>query len=171
VTRGYWRLQDNDAKGALADFDEALKLNPRSRDAMQNKAVVLADYLEKPKDAIAVLDRLLEQYPDYVEARAGRGVYLARIGDGKRARQDAADCLRDEPTAYRYYQMAGLYAQLAKHEADGQARRESFRLLALAVRTGFADLALMDKDSDIDPIRNSNEFKTLADHARALLHP
>jgi tetratricopeptide (TPR) repeat protein len=155
-------------KEALADFDAALKLNPRSRDALQNKAVVLADLLNRPAEAAAVMDQLLEMYPAYTEATAGRGVYLARSGDGKGARRDAAACLRDEPTAYRYYQIASLYAQLARHEADGQARHEAFRLLALALRTGFADLALMEKDSDLDPIRNSDEFRTLVIHARAL---
>jgi eukaryotic-like serine/threonine-protein kinase len=167
VTRGVWRM-DRSPKEALADFDAALNLNPRSRDALQNKAVVLADFLNRPAAAAAVMDQLLEMYPAYTEATAGHGVYLARAGDGKGARRDAAICLRDEPTAYRYYQMAGLYAQLARHEADGQARAEAFRLLALALRTGFADLALMHKDSDLDPIRNSDEFRTLMDHARGL---
>ncbi len=167
VTRGVWRMEAN-PKEALADFDAALKLNPRSRDALQNKAVVLADMLNRPAEAAAVMDRLLEMYPAYTEATAGRGVYLARWGDGKGARRDAATCLRDEPTAYRYYQMASLYAQLARHEADGQARAEAFRLLAHALQNGFNDFALIEKDSDLDPIRNSDAFRSLIAHARAL---
>jgi lipoprotein NlpI len=167
VTRGVWRLDANPAL-ALADFDEALKLDPRSRQALQNKALVLADLLNRPADAAAVLDKLLEMYPAHIEATAGRGVYLARMGDVKGARRDAAATLRDEPTAFRNYQMAGLFAQLSRHEGDGKARQEAFRLLALALRTGFDDLDLMDKDSDLDPIRNSDEFRSLAAHARAL---
>src|SRR5204863_9999321 len=119
------------------DFDEALRLNPRSRDALQNKAVVLAESLNRPKDAVAVMDQLLEMYPSHVEARGGRGVYLARLGDGKRARQDAADTLRDEPTSFRLYQVAGLYAQLSKHETDGRARADAIRYLTEAFRAGF----------------------------------
>jgi tetratricopeptide (TPR) repeat protein len=168
VTRGVWHFEANHPKEAVADFDKALNLNPRSRDALQNKAVVLADLLNQPAEAAAVMDQLLEMYPAYIEATAARGVYHARVGDGKGARRDAATCLRDEPTAYRYYQVASLYAQLSRHEADGQARQEAFRLLALALRTGFADLALMEKDSDLDPIRNSVEFRSLMDHARGL---
>jgi serine/threonine protein kinase/Flp pilus assembly protein TadD len=168
VTRGAWRMEANPTD-ALADFEHALKIDPRSRDGLQNKAVVLADYLNQPKEAVATMDRLLELYPHHVEARAGRGVYLARLGEVERAKRDAADCLRDEPTAYRFFQMAGLYAQLSRKDTDGNCRREAFRLLALAVRNGFANLALMAKDTDLDPIRNSDEFKTLSDHARALL--
>src|SRR5262249_16441821 len=152
VTRGVWRM-DNSPSDAVADFDTALKLDPRSRDALQNKALVLADLLNRPADAAAVLDQLLEMYPAHLEATAGRGVYLARMGDGKGARRDAETCLRDEPTAFRYYQMSGLYAQLSRHEGDGKARQEAFRLLALALRSGFDDLDLMDKDSDLAPIR------------------
>src|SRR5262249_33119672 len=100
VTRGVWHLEVN-PKEALGDFNEALKLNPRSRDALQNKAVVRADRLNQPADAARVMDQLLEMYPAYIEAIAARGVYLARVGDGKGARRDAATCLRDEPTAYR----------------------------------------------------------------------
>jgi tetratricopeptide (TPR) repeat protein len=170
VTRGLWRVTEKsaDAKAAVEDFDEALAADPRSRSALQNKALVLADYLNQPKDAVAALDRLLELYPAYTEARAGRGVYLARIGDGARARRDAEASLMEEPTPYRYYQMAGLHAQLAKHEGDGPARREAFRLLAVALRSGFANFELIDKDSDLDPIRGSDEFKGLVAHAKAL---
>jgi tetratricopeptide (TPR) repeat protein len=167
MTRGYWKMEKN-PKEAIGDFDEALKLNPRYREALQCKAVVLADLLHEPVAAVAAMDQLLEMYPSYVEATAGRGVYLARAGDGKGARRDAAATLRDEPTAYRYYQVASLYAQLSRHEADGRARNEALRLLALAFRTGFADFALMDKDSDLDPIRDTDEFRSLVAHARGL---
>jgi hypothetical protein len=122
--------------------------------------------LKQPKEAADVMSRLLDLYPDHVEARAARGVYLARYGEIAKARRDAADCLRDEPTAFRYFQMAGLNAQLSRK--DAAARREAFRLLALALRSGFDDLALLDSDSDLDPIRDSAEFRALAAHARGL---
>ncbi len=170
VIRGVWQIAASPEQ-AIKDFDEGLKLNAQSRDAMQNKAVVLADYLKRPADAVKVMDQLLESYPAYLEARAGRGVYRARYGDAKGARQDAADCLRDEPSAFRYYQVAGLFAQLAGHENDGQAKREAFRLLAFALRSGFGDLAMMEKDPDLDPIRNTEEFRSLVTHAKALQRP
>ena len=42
VARGLARLP-GDPAGALADFEEALKLDPRSRSALQNKAAVLSE--------------------------------------------------------------------------------------------------------------------------------
>lgn len=167
ITRGVWQMEFN-PKAALADFVEALKLNPRSRDALQNQAVVLADYLNRPRDAVVAMDRLLELYPDYVEARAGRGVYLARIGEIERACTDADACLLVEPTPYRYYQMAGLYAQLSRHDADPKWRGQALRYIAYAFRNGFADFALVSADADIDPLRRDQEFQRIVAHAKAL---
>src|SRR5262249_57575027 len=65
VVRGSARLPA-DPKGALADFDGALGLNPRSLHALQNKANALSEFLRRPADAIEVLDRLLQLYPHFV---------------------------------------------------------------------------------------------------------
>jgi tetratricopeptide (TPR) repeat protein len=167
AARGEWRINDH-PQDALKDFEEALKLNPRSRNALQDKAVVLAEKLNRPKEAVAVMDRLLEMYPSHVEARAGRGVYLARLGDGKRARQDAADTLRDETTPFRLYQVASLYAQLSKHESDGRAKADALRYLTDAFRAGFQDLKLVDEDTDLAPISRDPAFQKIVAHARGL---
>ena len=69
IARAFWRLP-TDPKGAVTDYDAALAKNPRSPDALRSKAAVLADNLNQPKEAVAVLDKLLEMYPTYTEARA-----------------------------------------------------------------------------------------------------
>lgn len=160
VSRGNKRMA-SEPKSALADFDAALQLSPNMREALLDKGIVLADYLHREADAIPVLDRLLELYPDHVEGRAGRGVYLARLGRAVGARADATAVLKAEPTAYRKYQMAGLYAQLSKHNPRGPDRAEALRLLALALRAGFEDMALLKSDADLDAIREDDEFKRL----------
>jgi hypothetical protein len=124
-----------------------------------NKGVVLADQLHLEAEAIPVFDRLLELHPDYIEARAARGVYLARSGRAPEAQSDATIVLRAEPTPYRKYQMAGLYAQLSRHDPSGPARAESLRLFAQALRAGFDDMALLKTDRDLDPVRDDPEFK------------
>src|SRR5262249_34717703 len=78
TVRGLARLPRN-PQAALADYDQALQLNPRYRAALQNKASVLAE-LGRTEEAVDVLDKLLALYPDVVLARAGRGVLLARLG-------------------------------------------------------------------------------------------
>ena len=159
VARGYHRMAKEPEK-ALADFDAALRFGPHLRDALLNKGVLLAD-LHREADAIEVFDQLLELSPDDVEARAGRGVYLSRLGRAEEARRDAVAVLKAEPTAYRKFQMAGLYAQLVRHDPEGQDRAEALRLLALALRAGFNDMEALKTDADLEPIRNDPEYKRL----------
>ncbi len=116
-----------------------------------------------------MLDQLLALDPDYVEARAGRGVYLARLGEKQRATQDADDCLRDDRGPFRLYQMAGLFAQLWKHDQQPETHEQALRLFTRALRAGFVDFRLIDKDDpDIAPLRDDPEFKRLVEHARGL---
>src|SRR5262249_35269439 len=151
----------NDPVGALADYDAALRLDTRSWEAMQNKADVLADDFNRPREAIQILDRLLEMYPGYVVARAGRGVYFARLGEKERAMQDADQTLHEEKSPFRLYQMAGLFAQLWKHDHNPDTRGQALRLLSAALRTGFADFKLIEHDADIAPLKDDPEFKRL----------
>ncbi len=167
ITRGFWK-QSTDPKGAIADYDAALALNPHSADALKNKAIVLADSLDRPKDAVKVMDELLELYSTHTEARAGRAVYLARMGDAKRAIADANAVLKEEPTPFRLYQMAGVYAQLSKKDATGKSRQQALQLAAKAFRTGFDNFKIVNSDPDLDPIRDDADFKELVQHAKKL---
>src|SRR5262249_54898615 len=92
IDRGYARL-GRDPKGALADFEKALELNPRSGQALQNKAHVLSEHLGRTAEAVAVLNKAVAQYPGYVHARLGRAVLLARLGKRTEAHADAREAL------------------------------------------------------------------------------
>jgi serine/threonine protein kinase/tetratricopeptide (TPR) repeat protein len=168
IARAFWRLKADDPKGAVADYDAALEKNPRSPDALRSKAAVLADNLNRPKEAVAALDKLLEMYPTYTEARAGRAVYLARTGDARRATADLAVVLAEEPTPYRLYQMAGVYAQLAKGDATGANKQKALQLMAKAFRTGFEQYDKVAHDPDLSPVRDDPDFKALVEHAKKL---
>jgi hypothetical protein len=133
-----------------------------------NKAIILADDLHQESEAVSVLDLLLDLYPNHVESRASRGVYLARIGRAAEARRDAADTLAAEPTAYRKYQMAGLYAQLARHDPRGKDGAEALRFLASAFRGGFENMKLLKEDTDLDPLRSDPEFQRIVETAMQL---
>ncbi len=165
VGRGETRLAD-DPKGALADAEEALEINPSFVPALQLKAHILAERLNKPGEAEAVLNRAVELNADYVPARAGRGVLLARRGKRDDALRDAKDSLVRDTRAPNLYQVACIYA-LTSVEGKGhpEDKTEAFRLLWTALRTGFA-LDIVDTDTDLDPIRKDPEFKRLVKAAR-----
>jgi len=163
ITRGLARL-NSDPAGALKDFDAALALNPRSLSALQNKSHVLSK-LGRTSDALQTLDQTLELYPDYVKARSGRGIMNARLGNWAAAKADAEETIRlDGSPAYVYY-VAGIYAQLSRHDAN--YKTEAIRSLRASLRAGFGH-EYIESDKDLDPIRTTPEFNQVINGVRAL---
>jgi serine/threonine protein kinase/Tfp pilus assembly protein PilF len=165
VARGVARLQD-DPDGALADFEAALRLNPRSLPALQNKAHVLARKPERLADADAALEQALKFYPDAADTHSGRGVLLARLGKLGAARAEAEAALRLDPAPRIVYQAAGVYALASKTTGDDDVRR-ALQLLSSALKQGFG-LDLLERDRELDPIRARPEFQQVVTAARAL---
>ncbi|QJX00902.1 protein kinase domain-containing protein [Frigoriglobus tundricola] len=163
VARGLARLS-TDLAGAVADFDAALKYNPRSLPAMQNKSHAQSKRGHN-QDAVRTLDALLALYPDYVPARAGRALMHARLGHEKEAIEDAVRALKQDETPANAYQIAGVYAQL--HPVRPGARDEAVRLLTGALRNGFGH-EYIELDKDLDPIRDTPEFKRVLEGVRFL---
>jgi serine/threonine protein kinase/Flp pilus assembly protein TadD len=164
LARGSARMA-TDPKGALADIDKALQLNPRSLAGLQNKAHLLGR-LGRNQEAIQVLDREVELYPDFVPARAGRAVYRARLGHRDLAHQDAHESLNQDKGATNVYQVAGVYALTSRTNPDD--RREALRLLSQALTKEMGLLDLIPGDKDLDPIRQHAGFVQLVDKARNL---
>jgi tetratricopeptide (TPR) repeat protein len=157
----------SDPNAALADLEQALMLNPRSLAALQNKAHLLGKQ-GRNADAARTLDRAVANHPDYIPARAGRGVLLARLDRREAAHKDAVDCLARDNKPLTFYQLAGIYALTSKTHPDD--RKQAFRLLSVALQRGFG-FDLLETDKDLDPIRNRPEFKKLVDAARAIRGP
>ncbi|QDU22613.1 serine/threonine-protein kinase [Urbifossiella limnaea] len=157
VARGEVR-KARDAAGALTDADAALKLNPTSAPALQLKAHLLAEHLNRPADALVVMDRAVGFHPDYVRARAGRAVLLARGGRRDAAVQDAKAALLLDTRGPNLYQVACVYAlTTATHPAD---KPEALRLLAAALRAGFGQ-QYVEADPDLAALRGDAEFQRL----------
>jgi serine/threonine protein kinase/tetratricopeptide (TPR) repeat protein len=164
VARGLARMAA-DPKGALADFDRALAVNPHYLPALEDRAAVLAERLGQVDAAVDCLSRAIELAPQRGQARAGRGVLLARLGRRDDALRDAREAERVDPRPEVLYQIAGIYALTGQqHPAD---RREAFRLLAAAFRQGFG-FDLIEIDPDLRPIRGQPEFRRLVEAARTL---
>jgi tetratricopeptide (TPR) repeat protein len=163
VARGLARI-NTDLTGAISDFNDALEVNPRSLAAMQNKAYAQGKSGQN-REAVKTLDGLLEVYPDYVPARSGRGVIHARLGNEKQAVADAEEAIKRDPSPAIAYQVAGIYALLDK--ARPGARAEAIRLLTAALRNGFGH-EYLEADKDLDPIRDTPEFKRVLETVRTL---
>jgi serine/threonine protein kinase/lipoprotein NlpI len=164
TTRGFHRLPD-DPQGALADFEKALEINPRSLPGLVNAAHVLTRIQGKNEDGLPYLDRAVELYPDYMPARAERGIVLARLGKRTEALKDATGALRGNPTPAVVFQVAGIYALTSVGEPKDRA--EALRLLTRALRNGYG-FDLLETDPNLASLRATPEFRRLVEVVRVL---
>jgi len=158
VARGLARLPADPA-GALDDFEAALALDPRCRPALQNKAAVLSERLGRTGEAVAVLDRAVSLYPDYVPSRVGRGVLLARLGRRAAAHRDAEESRRRDASGETAYRVACIYALTAK--ADPADRIRALGMLATALAQGSAWAEVARTDPDLDALHDQAVFPDL----------
>lgn len=165
LTRGWVRIP-TDPTAALADFEAASRINPRSIRALENQIHVLAEYLKDQPKALEVASRATEMFPDSAPLRANRAVLLARLGRRDEALREAekARLQSDDPTLT--YQLACVYAQTSRTVPADQAK--AFALLRQAFRDGFRDVAMFDKDRDLAPVRKVAEFAAITRAAREL---
>jgi tetratricopeptide (TPR) repeat protein len=164
LARAEARLE-GDPAGALADVEEALKLEPDCVDALQEKAHILGERLHRADEALKALDRAVELLPYHVPTRAGRAVELARRGKRAAALEDARVALMCSDSAMNHYQVGCAYALTAKTNPGDRA--EAVRLLWSGMRRGFG-VDIADTDTDLDPIRETPEFRKMMAAARAL---
>ena len=101
---------------------------------------------------------LLTFRPEFVPARAGRGVLLARLGKRQAAHQDAEECLRRDLQPNTLYQVAGVYALTSKQKPEDA--KQAFLLLHCALEKAYGR-DLLGIDPDLDPIREQPGFKRL----------
>ena len=152
-------------RAALIDFDRALAFNPRSEEALESKASVLAEQLGKTEEAIRVLDRAVEFHPESAAVRAARAVLRARLGQRTAALEDAREALAVDSSPAILYQVAGAYALSSReHAEDG---KEALALLTSALRQGYGH-DLIATDTDLVPLREAPQFRTLLQAAQAL---
>ncbi len=164
VARGVG-LAEKDPRAALADFDRALAVNPRSLPALESKAHVLAEKLGRTAEALRVLDRAVDFHPEAPPIRAARAVLLARLGEGQAARQEAQEALALDSSPPTIYQVAGAYALTSRQSQ--QDRQEALALLTSALRRGYGH-QLLEADKDLDALRDDPRFHQLLQASRAL---
>ena len=165
LARGRTKLS-KDPAGALTDFAKSAELNPRYLAAWQNQAHVLSECLDQPEQALDRLDKAVELNPGYAPAVVGRAVIQARLGHADEARKgaEAALALTDDPTVR--YQVACVFALLAKKTpADARASLDHLRA---ALRDHYTDFATLDADIDLAAIRDGKDFRAIVGAAKEL---
>lgn len=165
IARGFERLGRRDIQGALSDFEQACQRYPHSRDALRNKAYILAEELKRLDDAVEALDEVITHHPDCADAYCSRGVLLARLGRRDTALKDAQTCQEFKREPVTDYKLACIYALTSRQQPADQTM--ALQLLAAALRSGYG-LEWIGTDTDLDPLRGLPEFKRLLTGASGL---
>jgi lipoprotein NlpI len=102
---------------ALAAFDQALQIDPKSAPAYENRGIVLS-HQQKLDEAIAAFDKALELNPNYWDAYYRRGVIKGQRGDFDGAIADFNHALElNANDAVAYYNRG--HAKYFKGDLDG----------------------------------------------------
>lgn len=157
IIRGISFLPDEPAK-ALEDFQRARDYETTELIALQNSAHVQSEILGKSTEAIHSLTAALEIDPNFVPARAGRAVLLARLGNIEEAIQDANQCHNSQATAQTSYQLACVYAICSKK--DPELKSEALKHLAHAVKPAYG-IDQIASDRDLENIVDDAEFQKI----------
>jgi len=92
--RGIARYLADDVAGAIADFTEALQLDPLLAAAYVGRGMTRDD----PTDALADYSDAIRADPDYVQAYYNRGLLRATTGDYAGAIEDFTQVLQRQPS-------------------------------------------------------------------------
>ena len=104
LRRGNLRYGQRDFRGAIEDYNQAIKLNPDDATAYYNRGVGRSE-LEDKKGAIEDYNQAIKLKPDYVDAYSNRGVGRSELGDKKGAIEDyqkAADLFQAQGNIQGY---------------------------------------------------------------------
>jgi tetratricopeptide (TPR) repeat protein len=115
LQRGYYYHHTaGQGAAALADYNEALKLNPDAVLVWDNLGGLLAE-MGRDQEAMQALDRAIQLKPDLAEALNNRGGIKGRRGDLRGAVTDFTQAIQAAPS-YRYAYESRAVAYYMLHE-------------------------------------------------------
>ena len=94
--RGVEKYKAEDFKGAIADFDRAIEIDPSYAQAFISRGNAKDD-AGKPQEAIADYNKAIELIPTYADAYNNRGITKYRLGDKQAAISDYDKAIEYNP--------------------------------------------------------------------------
>jgi tetratricopeptide (TPR) repeat protein len=177
VARGNARLASRQIEEAIADYDEALRLDPKMIEALVSRANARAEMRQFEK-ALVDLHQALGLDPHSVDALFLRGTLLAERGQFEKAAADLSECLGHCPGyAGAYRNRAGLWLETHDFErafadADQATELDPRNSSAFSARgaallgAGKVEEALVDLDESLNLDPNNRHAHIMRGHAR-----
>jgi tetratricopeptide (TPR) repeat protein len=133
--RGLSWLDKGEFDRAIADFNEAIRLNPTLADIYANRSLVWIEKADFDR-AMADCDQAIHLNPKYVFAYNNRGLAWVGKGDYDRALADQDEAIRLAPRSASFYATRGMTWRL-KGDLD-RALADQNRAVALGPRQSMA---------------------------------
>jgi tetratricopeptide (TPR) repeat protein len=117
------KYQQGDYRGALADYNRAIKINPKNANAYYNRGLLKATKLQDDRGALADYDRAIQLNPTYDVAYNNRGnLKVDKLKDLQGALADYDRAIKLKPrNAEAYYNRGVLKYTFLKNVAGGIA--------------------------------------------------
>jgi serine/threonine-protein kinase len=164
-------------EGALSKLGNDFKGRETLRDSHRGRALALTK-LGRYTEAIRDLDRALDLDEGSAagKIRASRAKTLAQAGEVARASADAEELLKaGSLNGDALYGIASVFSLAsAKTKEPDQAERYAGRavtVLRQAVAKGYTNIEQMKRDTDLDPLRQRDDFKKLLQELGAKKNP
>ncbi|WP_066379324.1 MULTISPECIES: tetratricopeptide repeat protein [unclassified Anabaena] len=120
LTQGVLRLQSGDEKGAIAAFNQAIRINPNSSEAYFIRGIAHLQ-LEDWTAAVTDFNQAIRINPNSSEAYFIRGIARLQLGDLKGATEDldqAAVLLEKQGKTAEYEQVINIINQINSRLTD-----------------------------------------------------
>jgi tetratricopeptide (TPR) repeat protein len=145
-------MRQRDAKRAIEDYSEAIRLNPASAVTLYGRGVANIR-LDRIDQAIADCTEAIRLRPDYFPAYMGRAECFFKKGDLGQAIADDTEAIRIQPDSAAAYRGRGqLYSQQGTHD------------LAIA---DFTQAIRLDPENPHGYVLRAKEYRAIGDDASA----
>ena len=160
--QGLARTNQEDFKGARADFSKAIELNPKYADAYYSLGWTYNE-LDKKEQAIANYSKAIELNPKLYFAYVGRGNAKSSLGKKEDAIKDYTEAIRiDSNYALAYYNRGVDKSSLGKKEDTIKDYTEAIRIDSnyadAYYNRGSAKSAIDDKQSAIEDYQKAADL-------------
>jgi len=139
---------------ALSIIEAIISIKPASHEAWSSKGAALGS-LGRHDEALETYNKAIEIKPDFHEAWYNKGAALDSLGRPDEALEAYNRAIEIKPDDHdTWYNLSCLYS--LKKEKD-----KALKYLQKAIENGLNDLSHIEKDNDLDFIRNEKEFQEI----------
>lgn len=160
--RGDLRLKRGEFGGAIADYTQAIQIDPASTEHYTKRGDAhkgIGELEKARKDYEAALtiieDRIQKYYPHNIQYYPRRGYILLKLGEREKALTNFEAYARDNPEdPMPFYHFTCFYALQNEKE-------KAIESLKQAIEMGLSHSSMLETDEDLNNIRSTPEFQKI----------